>query len=546
MEQNQPPQPSANTKSGLQNSVYLPVLFAFLIVFGMLIGIIISYATVGKGAAMVGNRSDKFSDIINFIKYRYVDTINTDQFTENSIQRILSGLDPHSAYIPAKDLENVNESLEGNFEGIGVEFYIVQDTINVVSAISGGPAEMVGVRAGDKIVKIEDTVVAGVKIKNEQVTKKLRGKGGTKVTIYVKRNGEKNLKPFTITRGQIPLYSIDAAYMIDNETGYIKVNRFSESTHTEFRQKLRELNHQGMKNLVVDLRQNPGGYLQAATEMLDEIISGEKLLVYTNGNAVGKQEYFAKRPGEFERGKVAILIDQGSASASEIMAGAVQDWDRGTIIGRTSFGKGLVQEQYDLSDGSALRLTVARYYTPSGRCIQKPYDKGTDAYYGEVYERYEKGEMVHEDTTKKLDSTLIFKTSKGRTVYANGGIKPDIFVPIDTAQDIDYLYAIRMAIPEFTYKKFGNNPSMLDAYSDYKVFNNRYQVDPAFERELLESVPKENGFKIDEKRYAKVSAKVRQYIKAYLAKQKWKNDGFYYIVNDKDEMIAKSLSSFAK
>jgi carboxyl-terminal processing protease len=527
------------------SSPYMPLIFSLLIAFGIMLGMVISYVTSDKkGPMMQGSKYDKIDDIISFVKLKYVDTVNTDQLTEQAIEKLLTTLDPHSVYIPKKDLEQTNESLDGNFEGIGIEFYIVQDTITVVSAISGGPAELVGMRAGDKIIKIEDTVVAGKKIKNEDVTHKLRGPGDTKVSVEVMRSGSKDLKKFTITRGKIPLYSIDAGYMIDAKVGYIKINRFSATTHKEFKTKLKQLNQQGMKSLIIDLRQNPGGYLNAATEIVDELLDGEKLIVYTQGKSVDKMEYKASIPGEFEYGKLCVLIDQGSASAAEILSGAVQDWDRGTIIGRTSFGKGLVQEQYELPDGSALRLTVARYYTPSGRCIQRPYNKGTEEYYNEVYERYQKGEFMHEDTTKGLDTT-VYRTSKGRIVYSGGGIRPDIFVPLDTTEDFDYLYKMRAFIPEFIYKQYSAEPGMLDAFKTLAEFNGGYHISEAMNQQFKENMKKQ-GFELDEKRYAKLQRKVDEYLKAYLAKQKWQSDGFYYIINQDDKVMERALETFKK
>ena len=524
------------------SSPYMPLIFSLLIVLGIILGLTIAKITADKKSPLSQGKYDKIEDIISFVKLKYVDTVNTEQLTDQAIEKMLATLDPHSVYIPRKDVEQTNESLDGNFEGIGIEFYIVQDTITVVSAISGGPAELVGLRAGDKIVKIEDTVVAGKKIKNEEVTHKLRGQGGTLVKIAVMRSGSRDLKPFTITRGKIPLYSIDAGYMIDARTGYIKVNRFSATTHKEFKKKLKELNEQNMKSLIIDLRQNPGGYLNAATEIADELLDNEKLIVYTKGKSVDKMEYKAGIPGEFENGKLCVLIDQGSASAAEILSGAVQDWDRGTIIGRTSFGKGLVQEQYELPDGSALRLTVARYYTPSGRCIQRPYNKGSEEYYNEVYERYQKGEFMHEDTTKSKDST-VYKTAKGRIVYSGGGIRPDIFVPLDTTEDFDYLYKMRAFIPEFVYKHYSAEPTMLDGYTTLAAYNTGFHIDASLSQSFKESI-KVQKFELDEKRYAKLENKVNEYLKAYLAKQKWQSDGFYYIINQDDKVMERALETF--
>ena len=524
-------------------SPYMPLIYSLLVAFGILLGFTLSSVTAGKKGALSQGKYNKIEDVMSFIKLKYVDTVNTDQLTENTIEKMLTTLDPHSVYIPKKDLEQTNESLDGNFEGIGIEFYIVQDTITVVSAISGGPSELVGIHAGDKIIKIADTIVAGKKVKNEDVTHKLRGIGGTVARVSILRSGSSELKDFNITRGKIPLFSIDASYMIDDRTGYIKINRFSATTHKEFKHKLKELKDKGMKKLVIDLRQNPGGYLNAATEIADELLDDNKMIVFTKGKSVEKQEYKANIPGEFENGKLTVLIDQGSASASEILSGAVQDWDRGTVIGRTSFGKGLVQEQYELPDGSALRLTVARYYTPSGRCIQRSYGKGTEEYYNEVYDRFKKGEFMHEDSSMIRDTT-VYKTAKGRVVYGGGGIRPDVFVPLDTTEDFDYLYKIRVFIPEFIYKQYSAQPNMLDSYSTMADFSTGYKVNTDMEARFKQTL-KELKFEIDEKRYAKLDLKVNQLLKAYLAKQKWQTDGFYYILNQDDKVVGKAIEVMA-
>lgn len=527
-------------------SPFMPLIYSLLIVFGVMLGFVISHVTAGKKVMMSqgSGKYDKIEDIISFVKLKYVDTVNTDQLTDNAIEKMLSTLDPHSVYIPKKDLESTNESLEGNFEGVGIEFFLVQDTITVVSAISGGPSELVGIRAGDRIIKIEDTTVAGIKIKNEDVIHKLRGQGGTTVHVSILRSGEKALKVFSIKRDKIPLYSIDAGYMIDGQTGYIKINRFSATTYKEFRKKLKELKEKGMTKLVIDLRQNPGGYLNAATEIADELLDDSKMIVYTKGKSVEKMEYKSQRPGEFENGKLTVLIDQGSASASEILSGALQDWDRGTIIGRTSFGKGLVQEQYELPDGSALRLTVARYYTPSGRCIQRSYKNGSEEYYNEISDRYKKGEFMHEDSSMIRDTT-VYKTSKGRIVYGGGGIKPDIFVPLDTTEDFDYLYKVRVAIPEFIYKHYSADPAMLDKYPSLEAYNKGFTVSPELMGQFKSTLSKDSA-KLDEKRFAKLGTKIDQLIKAYLAKQKWQTDGFYYILNQDDKVVAKALDVMKK
>lgn len=527
------------TNNNSNNNPYKPLIYSLLVAVGILAGMAISRTSMNKATS----RPDKLEDIVNFLKYKYVDTVNTDQLTETAIEGMLSSLDPHSVYIPAEEMKSVSEDLDGNFEGIGIEFFIVKDTITVVSVIPSGPAESSGLQAGDRIIKINDTIVAGVKIKNQDVMRKLKGQGGTKVKVGIARGTKTALADYTITRDKIPLYSVDASYLLNDKTGYIKINRFSSTTHSEFKKHLRELTDKNIERLVIDLRQNPGGYLQAATQIADELLGGEKLIVYTKGNATEKMEYLSGKPGLFERGKLAILIDQNSASASEILAGAVQDWDRGTVIGRTSFGKGLVQEQYELNDGSALRLTVARYYTPSGRFIQRPYANGAEKYNDEIYERYAKGEFVHEDTSH-VDS-LKYTTAAGRTVYGGGGIRPDIFVPLDTAGDLDYFYQLRVLLPEFVYREYSKNPTMLDDYKDMYDFNKRYTVSAPFS-EAFKQYTKSNGAKYDEQKYAFFESRLNTLLKAYLAKQKWQSAAFYLVENAQDNVVQAALKSFEK
>ena len=517
---------------------YAPFIYAMILAFGVMLGFVINSITVGKQT--IGNRNyDKIEDILNYISLKYVDTVNRTQLVDKSIDKILSSLDPHSVYIPAKDVSEMNESLEGNFEGIGIEFYIVQDTITVVTAIPGGPSELIGMKAGDRIIKINDSIVAGVKIKDTSVKQRLRGPKDTKVKVTVLRSGVNHLLDFQIARDRIPLYSIDASYMATPEIGYIRITSFSANTHEEFVQKLHDLQSKGMTKLIIDLRDNPGGYLQAATSIADELISGEKLLLYTKGKAYDRQDYLAGKPGSFEKGDLCILINQRSASASEILSGAIQDWDRGTIIGRTSFGKGLVQEQYELRDGSALRLTIARYYTPSGRCIQRPYDKGTDAYYNEIYDRYSRGEFVHEDSIASLDTT-VYRTSKGRRVYGGGGIRPDIFVPMDTTAESEYFYAVRSFIPEFVYKYSSQHADVLSKYKTEDDFKKDYEVSDAMLSDFY-TYAFAAGLKKNETRQAKITSKVKLNLKAFLAKQVWRMDGFYYIINSSDDVVAKAI-----
>lgn len=543
MQNNDEQEPLRYRKPSTSNP-YAPFIYALILAFGVMLGFVINTVTVGK-QALVRNSYNKIDDIMNYISLKYVDTIDRTELTDKTISEMLSNLDPHSVYIPAKDVSEMNESLEGNFEGIGIEFFIVQDTITVVTPIVGGPSELAGLKAGDRIIKIEDTIVAGVKVKDTDVKHKLRGPKGTTVKVSVLRAGRDKLIDFNISRNTIPLYSVDASFMLNKETGYIKISNFSSTTHEEFVDKLHEMEGKGMKKLVIDLRGNPGGYLQAATSIADELIAGDKLLVYTKGKAYDRQDYRATKPGVFERGPVTILIDQGSASASEILSGAIQDWDRGTIIGRTSFGKGLVQEQYELADGSALRLTIARYYTPSGRCIQRPYDKGTDEYYNETYERYLRGEFVHEDSLPSADTTL-YKTNNGRRVYGGGGIRPDIFVPIDTSADNEYVYSLRSYVPEFVYKYTSLHPDLLDKYQTKEAFKEGFDVNEDLLKEYYTYAIAAGLKRNTAKENAKVTERLKQNLEAFIAKQKWRLEGYYYIVNDSDNVIKTALQDLDK
>lgn len=522
-----------------KSNPYSPLIYAIVLAFGVMLGFVVNSVTTGK-QSIINQQYDKVEDILNYINLKYVDTIDRADLMDKTIDKMLTNLDPHSVYIPAQDLSEVNESLEGNFQGVGIEFYIVQDTVTVVTAIPGGPSELVGIKAGDRIIKINDSIVAGVKIKDTDIKKKLRGPKDTQVKVSMLRSGKKDLINFNITRGTIPLYSVDASYMINPTVGYIKINNFSSTTHQEFVEKLTELTQKGMKELVIDLRGNPGGYLQAATSIADELISGEKLLVYTKGKAYDRQDYNARRPGIFEEGKVTVLIDQGSASASEILAGAIQDWDRGLIVGRTSFGKGLVQEQYDLRDGSALRLTIARYYTPSGRSIQRPYDKGNDEYFNDVYERYMRGEFVHEDTIASKDTT-VYKTKKGRRMYGGGGIRPDVFVPIDTSAEGEYFYSVRGYIPEFVYKYSSQHSGLLDSYKTKEDFRKNFVVTDAMLNEFY-TYAEAAGLKRNTANDKKIEVKLKLNIEAFIAKQIWRLDGYYYIINETDNVLNTAVS----
>ena len=485
---------------------------------------------------------NKFRQVLTHIENDYVDEVDSEKLVESAISNMLEELDPHTSYIPAKELALIQSRLEGNYEGIGIEFNIFKDTIHVVSPLSGGPSEKLGIRAGDKIVQVEEENVAGIGITNQRVVELLRGPGGSEVTIQIKRKGEKELIAFTIERDVIPQYSVDVSYMVDNEIGYIKVARFANSTYLEFKEALFKLKEQGMKKLVIDLTGNPGGYLNRAVQIADEVLSGKQMIVYTDGKEKRYvEEHFSGEDGDFELGSLVIMMDEGSASASEIVAGAVQDHDRGIIVGRRSFGKGLVQLPIDLNDGSELRLTISRYYTPSGRSIQKMYTSGDlEDYYMEAYNRFENGEVYSSDSIKFNDS-LVYKTDKGRVVYGGGGITPDYFVPLDTTQNTRYLNRLfnTNSIQEYTVNYAEKNRGKLEmmSFADYKK---KFEVTDAMLQDLV-AVGIDNGLKFNEVEFNRSIKLLKQLTKAYIARGIWDNDGFYPIFNEQDEIFLRAI-----
>ena len=438
----------------------MPLLFAVIMTIGMWLGYQLRENTTGAVGFMTNNKSNSLQEILNLIQNKYVDTVSIDSLKETAITQMLTHLDPHSIYIPPTELQGVNEDMQGNFMGIGVEFQIFSDTVNIVNVIADGPSFKAGVQVGDKLIKVNDTdKIAGIKIKPDDVKKYLRGPGGSDVKITVLRNNE--LKTLSIKRGIIPLPSVDVSYMIDSVTGFIHINKFSETTYPEFMAAMEKLQKTNMKKLVLDLRGNGGGVLQQAADIADEFLDNDKMIVYTLGSKTPKAEYRCSKDGVFEKGDLTVLVDETSASASEILSGALQDWDRATIIGRRTFGKGLVQQQYPLSDGGALRLTVARYYTPLGRNIQKPYNKGIDNYEDELMERFHDGEVVHGDTSAPKGPA--FKTKAGHIVYGGGGITPDIFVPFDTTSQPRQVLQLYMknTLNDFVYEYYIQNRSYL-------------------------------------------------------------------------------------
>lgn len=486
----------------------------------------------------------KFNTLLYQLDMNYVDSVNSEELVANAIKNMLQELDPHSVYIPSEELKKMNEPLEGNFEGVGIQFNILKDTIVVVSPIAGGPSEALGIMAMDKIIKIEEETVAGIGVTNSMVVERLRGKKGTIVNVSIQRRGVDELLEFAIERAKIPIYSVEASYMSTDKTGYIKVNRFAATTADEFRKALSELKASGMENLILDLQGNGGGYLRAAVEIADELLADNKLLVYTEGRNQPRQDLNASRTGGFEDGKLIVLVDEGSASASEIVAGAIQDWDRGIIIGRRTFGKGLVQKPYMLPDGSAVRLTVSRYYTPSGRCIQKPYEEGLEAYYKERFNRYTSGEMFSMDSIDFPDS-LKFETSKKRTVYGGGGIMPDVFVPLDTNSASGYFsQMVRKGVInnyalDIVDKK---RKSLLKSYPSVEAFKEGFMIDEDLKDGLIKAADKADvSFEEDDYKKSETAINIR--LKALIARSLYDNESFYYIINDLNEAYQQALET---
>ena len=448
------------------NTRFIPFLLAICLIAGIAIGTFYANHFSGNKLGIINTSSNKLNALLRIIDDQYVDTVNMGELVEEAMPQILSELDPHSSYIPAKDLEAVNADLKGSFSGIGIQFTIQNDTIHVNSVIQGGPSEKVGLMAGDRIVEVDDSAFVGKIVTNSEAMKRLKGEKGSKVKLGVYRPGEKDLLHFTVIRGNIPVKSIDAAYMINEKVGYIKVNKFGETTYPELLIALAKLNQKNCEGLIVDLRGNTGGYMAAAIQMVNEFLPNNRLIVYTQGRKSPREDYNSNGTGSNQKMPLVVLVDEGSASASEIFAGAIQDNDRGTIVGRRSFGKGLVQQPIEFSDGSAIRLTIARYYTPSGRCIQKPYEKGKESEYElDLLTRYEHGEFFSADSIKQ-DETEVYHTRLGRPVYGGGGIMSDIFVPQDTTGMTSYfrMAANRGLIIRYTFDYTDQNRSTLQKY----------------------------------------------------------------------------------
>ncbi len=525
--------------------IYLPIAFAVVLIFGIWVGSVAVKNNSLSSSAMPtsSNTTHKLDDILDYVAKNYVDTINVTELQTAAIQAMLKKLDPHSIYITEAEFHDVNDPLLGSFEGIGISFRIENDTIMVINPIPGGPSEKVGLMPGDRIVKIDDTLVAGIGITNNDAIHKLKGKKGTKVKVSNYRHGVPKLIDFTITRDVIPTYSLDIAYMVNDSIGYIKLNKFSATTYNEFIVAAMKLKKQGMSNLILDLRGNPGGFLQAAINISDEFLKEGKLIVYTKGNNRQKRSAIATNNGELEQTTVVVLVDENSASASEIVAGAIQDNDRGLIIGRRSFGKGLVQEQVSLTDGSAIRLTVARYHTPTGRCIQKPYNSNDDfeKYYEESYHRYFDGEMQNKDSIHFNDS-LKYITPKGNIVYGGGGIMPDIFVPIITDSIHSYynMLANKGLIFQFAFDYTDSHRTELNKFKNFETFNKNFNMDNKMFNSLI-AYADNKGIKHDDYNVQVSKDKISTLFKAFVGRNVLNEKGFYPIYHKIDTTFNRAV-----
>ena len=542
MDFDQPKQPS-------KQNVFLPIILSIVLIIGIWLGYFLTLK-FSNGTNSQQNKhsssNEKINSLLEYIEYQYVDTINKSELVEKTVTAMLQSLDPHSSYIAAAEFETTNESLEGNFDGIGVEFNIIKDTIRVINPIEGGPSEKIGIKAGDKLIKVEGKNMTGPKITNKEVFEKLRGISGTAVNVTILRNGIKKPLNFKIIRDAIPLYSLDAAYIVKPTIGYMKISKFAATTYDEYIKAFNDLNKLGMKKLILDLRGNPGGYLNAAVDISDEFLVNGLQIVYTQGKANPKKTYKATEKGSFEKNEIVILIDEGSASASEIVAGAIQDNDRGLIIGRRSFGKGLVQDQLQLPDGSAIRLTVARYYTPTGRCIQKPYTDDKSIYYNEEYDRYQNGELLNADSIK-LDKTKKYRTPEGKIVYGGGGIMPDIFVPIDTSKTNSFLNKVFYVgvINTFAFEYSDKHRNELKDFKTAENYIDKFEITDQILNEFYLYCEYQKLFieKIDK---LKTDIALKPYLKAFIGRDAFNKDAYYPIINKNDKCINKAIEELSK
>ena len=529
--------------------IYLPIALAVVLILGIWLGGKLSFVSNDKSEKSLFVKPahpDKITELINYVQQDYVDSVSRQDLTDDAIEGVLEKLDPHSAYIPAKDISEVEDQLNSNFEGIGIQFRMEKDTILVIQTIPGGPSEKAGLRAGDRIVNIDDTLMVGKKITSREVVSKLKGKRGSQVKVSIHRRGLSDLIDFTLTRDVIPTYSIDIAYMVDDTIGYIKLSRFAEKTYEELVSALDKLLKEGMTRLILDLRGNSGGFLQASIHVADEFLTDRELIVYTEGHNRQNSYAYATGKGIFEKNKLEILIDEASASASEIVAGAIQDNDRGLIIGRRSFGKGLVQEQMSFPDGSAVRLTVARYHTPTGRCIQRPYKNGTKEYYEELYERYASGDLENPDSVAFSD-TIKYHTPGGKIVYGGGGIMPDVYVSLkpDPAEVLYNRMIHQNLIFQYAFDYTDSERASLQHYATVEDFRDNFKVDDRLFNGLLDYARKQ-GLCFTPKEVSNSEKKIKILLKAYIGRNLLDDAGFYPIYHDVDKIFQVALDKLRK
>ena len=521
--------------------------------------LVVCLATVALQAQKFGNAAMQKLNMAEFaITNLYVDTVNENKLVEGAIISMLEQLDPHSTYSNAEEVKKMNEPLQGNFEGIGVQFQMIEDTLLIIQPISNGPSEKVGILSGDRIIAVNDTAIAGVKMTTEKIMERLRGPKATKVKLTINRRGVSEPLTFNVIRDKIPIYSMDASYMIEPGVGYIRINRFGASTTEELLSAMKELKKKGMKDLILDLQGNGGGYLNAAIDMANEFLGEKELIVYTEGRAAQRNEFFAKGNGGFKNGRLVVLIDEYSASASEIVSGAIQDWDRGVVVGRRSFGKGLVQRPIDLPDGSMIRLTVSRYYTPAGRCIQKPYDSTADGegsgaksngennikkYHSDLMERFNRGELTNADSIHFPDSLKSQTIRMKRTVYGGGGIMPDYFVPIDTTLYTDYhrnLVAKGVIIKQVAKYIETHRQELKSHYKNFNSYQTKFEISEEVMSQLKEMADKE-GIKFDEEQYNKAAPLIKTQLKALIARDIWDMNEYYQVMNTTNESVIRAL-----
>lgn len=520
--------------------IYLPLLIAVSVAAGIIIGNLLNRNSHPAFGGIYAGTTNKISTVLNLIEQGYVDSVNTKSIIEQTIPEILKNLDPHTSYIPARNMVEVQEEMTGNFSGIGVQFSVMEDTVRVIEVIPGGPSSKVGLMPGDRIVRVNDSIIAGVNVKNKTVLSLLKGKKNTKVIVGIVRKNFDSELEFEITRSDIPLYSVDVSYMIDEETGFIKISRFSNKTYNEFMDRMQLLDDYGAQKVIIDLRQNTGGSLVAVLQMVDEFLEKGEPILYTEGINQPRKTYNASGKNSWKEMEVFVLIDEFSASASEIFAGAMQDNDRGIVIGRRSFGKGLVQEQIPLMDGSALRLTVARFYTPSGRCIQSSYEEGNDEYFNDYHERFENMEQLIADSIH-FDDSLKYKTKGGRTVYGGGGIMPDFFVPVDTTGNSNYFTKIyrKGLIYSFAYAYADEHRSILSTLANADEFDVYLDEKMAID-DFIEYVS-EKGIPKDTKGLKESGLLINTQLKAYIARNIMGEEGFYPIIKKVDKTLLRAI-----